>query len=251
VQRLRRLRVAHEDERVVLEPAHELDHVQVARERDVGHRSLVGVVALVEEDEIGRDLVEHRLRRERRRDRLRQQLLEQRASERVAGVDGTLVQVAGDRRQHLPADVRPVERRRLQLRRKLDTGEQLLRLALCRVLHPRVEEVLQRDEPLDPEHLKETPRNLAVPRHRHDDVEPGELERLREHPLELQLVRRVAEARDERRPARLRRRPAQHLAVVAPERPEVELQSGSCPQRAPARGDRCQRCGHERPLSQK
>src|SRR5439155_22472592 len=58
MQALRLLGVALEHEPVVLEGVHPLDRVQAALEREIAERRLLGVVALVEEDELRLELVE-------------------------------------------------------------------------------------------------------------------------------------------------------------------------------------------------
>ena len=220
---LRLGRVALEDHGVVLEARHELDDVEPAREGDVAERPLVGVVALVEEDEPRCELVEERAARDRRSDRCRQHLREQAAGPRVVELDLALVEIAGDGRERLAADVGAVEGQRLQIGRRRDLLEERSRLR-PRVLHLLgAEVVVEGHEAAHAVELEVPAREVRVRQRQDDRLETLELQRFREHPLELHLVGRVAQARDQRRSAVRRRRGRHDRAVAAAERPVVAL----------------------------
>ena len=238
MDRLRLLRVALEDDRVVLEAADELDHVDAPVERDVAERPLARVVLLVEEDELGPEVVEHPAGRDRRAHRRVQQLAEQRPRLRVVEVDATLVQVPRHGRERLAADVGALVAQLLQVGRARHAPVERARLLPSASLELGGQVVVERDEALDPEQLVVAPRDRGVGQRRDDRLEPLELERLREHALLLRLVGRVRQARDQRpAPRRLGRRP-QHVLVAPPECAEVALVRRARPERAGVAADR-------------
>ena len=192
MDRLRLLGVALEHGRVVLEAADELDHVEAAVQRDVAERSLARVVLLVEEHELGLDVVQDPAGGDRGAHGRVQQLREQRSRLRVVEVDASLVQVPRHGRERLAADLGALVAQLLQVGRARHALVERCGHLSCAVPQLGRQVVLGAEKAMDPEELVVAARDRRVGQRGDDRLEPLQLERLREHALLLRLVRRVA-----------------------------------------------------------
>ena len=189
---------ALEHERVVLRPGDVLDDAEPACERDVGERRLGGVVPLEEEHELGLHVVQEALGRDRRLERPRQELGELVADALVAKVDRSLVECTRDGREHVAADCRAVEGQVADAGERRPPGQDLLRGGRGLGAGCVVEVRRERHEALDPEGGEVLARHPRLVLDDHDRPPPHELERLAEHPFELQLVDELGQADEER-----------------------------------------------------
>ena len=139
----------HEGVTLVNSRHHELDDVRIPREREVVDRAEAGVVLLVEEDDVRRELVEQPFAFEHRAQRLAQDRLERGANIRSGERDPAALESARQSRQCLLADARAVKHVAPQ---RLDSEltaqhvrDRCFDLSLCL----RVEVVLRMDELVD------------------------------------------------------------------------------------------------------
>ena len=146
---------------------------------------------------------------------------------RILEIDRPFVERPRDGRQHVAADASAVEGQ------VADVGERGLGAddlpgGGLRLLAGRVVEVgRQRDEALDPERRQVLPRHPRVVLDEHDRLPACELERLAEHPFELQLVDELGQADEERDRAVAVADRAERLAVVPAQAPDVTLEDGA------------------------
>ena len=216
-------RVALEDLRVVLRGGDELDHVQAALEREVRERRLRRVVPLVEEDELRAKLVEQRLRRERRPHGDEQRLAQQPLRVGAREIDAPSCRA----RETVETTKRPTAApSTVSCARSASEGFASSRrggLVARPGIQRGVDVVVEHDEAPHAERPQEARRGLRARLDEEDRRVALQLERLREHRLELELVDELRQADDERdRPGAVRER-SERPPVPKPHEREIEL----------------------------
>jgi hypothetical protein len=135
----------------------------------------------------------------------------------IGEIDRALVKIARKGREDLTTNVGAVVPDALQVLCGLDAGQQGDRVHVVRANVV----VVERDETLDAKETEVSAGELGVARHGGDDLEPLLLKCTGDHPFELDLVRRPAEARDQRDAATGDGCRPQNIRVPAAEAMEV------------------------------